>query len=400
MRNQLLVFLFTGWAIGVPASAQPSHTGGGGTGTGNPGTIGGTRTPTRPTFPGSDSNSVPDLNRSALYLSGKVSMDDGTPPPDLVVIQLICGTAPRSLGYTDGKGRFSVNVRDRNNDAGLDDASEQGSFGRGTNDFGVAGTGQLRGQSTLNACELRAELAGFRSDTVNLFDRKTTDNPDVGTIFLHRRANVEGLTISATTAMAPPNARKAFQKGREEEKKGKSAEAQRQFQKAVDEYPKFAAAWYELGRTQEALNDNDAARKSYEQALAADSKFVSPYDRLAGLAATQRNWQEVVDDTSHLLRLNPVDFPRAWYSNAFANFQLQNIEAAEKSAESGITADSAHRIPQLKYLLGVILAQKQDYAGAVENMRAYIALAPKAPDIDKVKQQLADIEKLTQAKQE
>jgi hypothetical protein len=33
-------------------------------------------------------------------------------------------------------------------------------------------------------------------------------------------------------------------------------------------------------------------------------------------------------------------------------------------------------------------------------MRAYIALAPKAPDIDKVKQQLADIEKLTQAKQE
>jgi tetratricopeptide (TPR) repeat protein len=200
--------------------------------------------------------------------------------------------------------------------------------------------------------------------------------------------------------MAPPNARKAFQKGREEEKKGKSAEAQRQFQKAVDEYPKFAAAWYELGRTQEALNDNDAARKSYEQALAADSKFVSPYDRLAGLAATQRNWQEVVDDTSHLLRLNPVDFPRAWYSNAFANFQLQNIEAAEKSAESGITADSAHQIPQLKYLLGVILAQKQDYAGAVENMRAYIALAPKAPDIDKVKQQLADIEKLTQAKQE
>ena len=327
-------------------------------------------------------------------------MEDGTPPPDFVVIQLLCTASPRSLGYTDGKGRFSVNVRDRNNDAALDDVSEQGNFGGRGGDLGLISTGMTRGPSTLSGCELRANLAGFRSDTVNLFDRKASDSPDVGTIFLHRRANVEGLTVSATTAMAPAGARKAFQKGREEEKKGKWADAEHQFQKAVDEYPKFAAAWYELGRSQEALSDSDAARKSYAQSLVADSKFVSPYERLAELAAIQRNWQEVVDDTSRLLRLNPVDFPRAWYSNAFANFQLHNIGAAEKSARDGITADSSHRIPQLSYLLGVILAQKRDYAGAAENIRAYIALAPKAPDIEKVKQQLADIEKQTQAKQE
>ena len=398
MKSRFVVVLFAGWAIGIPAFAQPGHAGGGGSPMGTPSTSGGNRNTTPGTFP--SSNSIPDFNRTGLYLSGKVSMEDGTPPPDLVVIQLVCSASPHALGYTDAKGRFSLNVRDRNNDAVLDDASEQGSFGSTANDIGAPTAGRMRGPGGLNGCELRADLAGFRSDNVNLFDRKPTDNPDVGTIFLHRRANVEGLTVSATTALAPANARKAFQKGRDEESKRKWADAQRQFQKAVDEYPKFAAAWFELGRTQEALNDSDGARKSYAQSLAADSKFVSPYDRLAEMAAKEQKWQEVVDDTTRLLRLNPVDFPRAWYSNAFANFQLHNMEAAEKSARDGLTADSAHRIPQLSYLLGMILAQKQDYAGAVENIRAYILLAPKAPEMEKVKQQLAEIEKQTQAKKE
>ena len=397
MKTMLLVVLLAGCIIGMPAFAQPGSTGGG---TGNPSMLGGNRMPTQAgSFPGTDSNSL-DLSQTGLYFAGKVSMEDGTPPPDQVAIQMICSGAPRSLGYTDAKGRFSVNVRDRSSDSAVVDAPETGSYGGGASDLGMGVTGRMRGPWTLNGCELRAELAGFRSDSVNLFDRKAMGNPDVGTIFLHRRAGVEGLTISATTAMAPASARKAFQKGRQEEGKGKWGEAQRQFQKAVDEYPKFAAAWYELGRSQELSNDIDRARKSYALSLSADPRFVSPYDRLAELAAKERKWQEVVDNTTGLLRLNAVDFPRAWYLNAFANFQLQNMEAAENSAREGIKADSIHRVPQLNYVLGVVLAQKQDYTGAAESLRAYVTLAPKAPDIDRVKQQLAEIERLTQAKKD
>ena len=398
MKNLVTLVTFSVCAIGIPAFAQAGHPGGG-AGMGGPTSVGGNRNNAPGTFPGADPNTLPDFNRSALFLSGKVAMEDGTPPPDLVTIQIVCTGAPHGIGFTDAKGRFGINVRDKLNNSVLDDASEQGNFG------GVPGglnssSGRMRGPSALNGCDLRANLAGFRSDSINLFDRKSTDNPDVGTIFLHRRANVEGLTVSATTAMAPSGARKAFEKGREEERKGKWADAQRQFQKAVDEYPKFAAAWFELGRTQEQSQDIEAARKSYQQSLAADAKFVSPYERLAELASTERKWEEVLDDTTRLLRLNPVDFPRAWYLNALANLQLQHLDAAEKSARDGLTADSAHRFPQLSYMLGVVLAQKQEYAGAAENMRAYIAQAPNAPDIEKVKQQLAEIEKQTEAKKE
>jgi regulator of sirC expression with transglutaminase-like and TPR domain len=48
----------------------------------------------------------------------------------------------------------------------------------------------------------------------------------------------------------------------------------------------------------------------------------------------------------------------------------------------------------MNHVLGVILAQKQDYAGAAEQLRDYIHFAPNATDIDQVKQQLAEIDKV------
>ena len=52
------------------------------------------------------------------------------------------------------------------------------------------------------------------------------------------------------------------------------------------------------------------------------------------------------------------------------------------------------------HLLGVILAQRQDYAGAAEKFREYLKLAPMASDAPKVREQLDQIEKQSaQAKQ-
>ena len=53
-----------------------------------------------------------------------------------------------------------------------------------------------------------------------------------------------------------------------------------------------------------------------------------------------------------------------------------------------------NRIPKLEHLLGVILANKADYAGAAEHMKNYIERAPDAADIETVRKQLVEIEKL------
>jgi tetratricopeptide (TPR) repeat protein len=247
---------------------------------------------------------------------------------------------------------------------------------------------------------LRESLPGFRSESVNLATRRAMDNPDVGTIILKRLANVEGLTISATSALAPKEARKAFDKGRDISKKKKWPEAEKEFQKAVSLYPKYAVAWYELGRIYQQQENWEQARKAYSEALTADGKYVSPYMQMALLSARENNWQDVADTTDRVLKLNPFDFPQAYFYNAVAHLNLNHLDAAEKSAREAIKLDPQHRMPKVQHVLGIILARKEDYSGAAENMRAYLQFAPNANDTDVVKKQLAEVEKFSSARKE
>ncbi len=97
-------------------------------GQGSTGTGGGTAAPgagaTIPTTPGrtpgqnqqqgpfdprQQQQQFPDMQRP-IFLSGKVVLDDGTPPPEPVKIERVCNGVVRPEGYTDSKGRFSFQL--------------------------------------------------------------------------------------------------------------------------------------------------------------------------------------------------------------------------------------------------------------------------------------------------
>jgi tetratricopeptide (TPR) repeat protein len=344
-----------------------------------------------PSFPGTQPGTTPDFSDRPIFLSGKVVLEDGTPPPEPVVIQLVCRGNPRGIAYSDAKGNFSADLSERNRTVLADASETSGDLPIGVTPGSTRGA--CPGEPNLMGAEVQAYLAGYRSDVVNLGSRRSMDNPDVGTLVLRRLANVEGLTISATSRMAPKDAQKALAKGREDATKQKWQEAEKQFEKAVEIYPKYAAAWFDLGRMQQEQKDLEGARKSYAQSLAADPKYVNPYLQLASMAAAEQKWQEVADDSDRLLRLNPVDFPQAWFFNSLANYYLGKRDEAEKSAREGISHDPAHHFPRMSYLLGVILSQRRDFAASAENLRDYVRYAPRAADVDQVKKQLADVEK-------
>jgi outer membrane protein assembly factor BamD (BamD/ComL family) len=347
--------------------------------------------PTSPT--GSDSITRP------VYISGKVIMDDGTAPAQSVVIQRVCNGSPHAAGHTDSKGSFSIDLTDRLAASEDADASERGGFrlpGSASNSNGGFSSGSSSsstGLSRYSNCDVQAYLPGFRSDLVSLANRHSLDDPDIGTIVLHRLGNVEGLTISVTTAMAPKDAKKAYEKGMSAVKKEKWEDAEREFQKAVDSYPKFAEAWYQFGLVQEKLGEPDAARKSYGEAIKADTKFVSPYLPLTMMALEAKNWPLVASHTGLLLKLNPVDFPYAWYLNSLANYTMKNLDAAEKSIRQGMSNDPAHRYPRMEELLAYILVEKHDPAGGAEHLRAYLKLSPDGKDSDVVRRNLAQLER-------
>lgn len=327
-----------------------------------------------------------------ILLSGKVAMSDGMPPPERVRIERVCDGVPRIETHTDSKGNFSFRLGQ--NLELLPEAGETAApqlAGSSGND------GSTVRQSELSDCDIRAWLPGFRSDSISLAARRSMDNPDLGTIVLHRLGNAEGLTVSATSMLAPKSARKAYRKGLEDARKNKLDAAEKQFEKASGIYPKFAAAWFELGKIDERRNRVEEARQAYARALAADSKYVNPYERLYLLAFKESKWHDVEDLTGRVIHLNPYEFPAAYYFNAVANLHLDKLDAAEKSGREAVRADTAHRNPRTVYLLGLILGRKRNFRESAQCFRAYLSAAPNAPDAAAVRTRLAQAEQLAQS---
>ena len=223
--------------------------------------------------------------------------------------------------------------------------------------------------------------------------RRALDNPDVGTILLHRIAATEGKTVSATTLAAPKGARKSLQKGLDLEKKRKIAEAQASLEEAVDAYPRFAEGWFELGRVQAVQGQFDAARESFDHAIQSDSGYVPPYIEISMLELRAQKWQELADITDKAVRLDPFGFPQEFFFNAVANYNLHRVDAAEQSARRAEKLDTQHQIPQVSHLLGTILADRRDFAGAAAEIRDYLKFAPQATDAAAVRSQLDELEK-------
>lgn len=402
---------------GQQGGQTPAPPSGGGTGPGGTGggAGAGSRTPTprpsptptprQPDFGQQERErqrqTFPDVPRP-IYLSGRVLLEDGTPPPEPVVIESVCNGVVRQQAYTDSKGRFSFQWGQNTHlmmDASTSTFDSQmpmgAAGGMGGGMGGNRGMGPLgRGvPENLMGCELRASLAGFRSDLLSLAGRRPMDNPEVGAIVLHRLGNVEGTTISVTSLQAPKDAKKAYEKGTEAFRKKKWADAQKNLEKAVQIYPKYAAAWFELGQVYHERKNVEQARAAYLKSLEADPKFLKPYMQMAVISANEQKWDEVERYTAELLRLDPFDFAPAYFYNSVANFNLRKFDAAERSAREGIKLDTQNHLPKMQHVLGIILANKRDYVGAAQYLRGYLQHAPNAQDADLVRRQLTEIER-------
>jgi glyoxylase-like metal-dependent hydrolase (beta-lactamase superfamily II)/Tfp pilus assembly protein PilF len=283
-------------------------------------------------------------NHPKGYLAGKVTLE-GAIPSYAVEVRFICDGKPRLSTTTDARGSFFVVPKSNS-------------------------SGQGRAQNapeSFAGCTAEAILPGFRSDKLTIGPR-TAEEPNIGTIVLHRAEGVKGTIISITEASAPNDARKAFDKARAAIQAQKLNEAEKELQKAVQLYPQYADAWYELGRMQERTSVAEAARNSYNQAIAADPQLLPPYQSLMRNAERGQNWQELVDVSERALKLAPHDFPEAWYFNSVGNYRLSKKDFAEKSARQGLAEDPAHTLPGLEQLLGVILYEKQQYSEALEHL--------------------------------
>jgi tetratricopeptide (TPR) repeat protein len=235
---------------------------------------------------------------------------------------------------------------------------------------------------------------------------------DVGNISVQRLTKVEGRTLSAEPYKAPKDALKAYEKGIAAAKKNKFAEASQHFEQAVKIYPKYTSAWFQLGLAYQKEKQLPEARAAFVQATSLDSKFLPPYLSLASMAFEARNWPEVLTLTNHILDhdslnhtnltgyvldLDPMNCTEAYFYNAVANYELNHIDQAEKSALKAEHVDLLTHFPQLHLLLAEIFTQRNNYPGAITELEMYLELLPNANGADALRQKLAKLEKLNES---
>jgi tetratricopeptide (TPR) repeat protein len=215
------------------------------------------------------------------------------------------------------------------------------------------------------------------------------------------------MTLNASAYQAPKDARKAYEKGLQAEKKNKIADAHKYFGKAVEIYPKYVNAWYQLGTVLQKENQNDAARSAFTHATTIDTKFLPPFLSLAVMAYQAENWAAVLTFTRHILDLDPLNhvagyvwdldplnYSDAYFYNALANYKLNKFADAEKS---GLKAEQVYlptRFPQVHLLLAELFARKNDYPIAISEIQTYLELVPHAKEADQVRERLAKLQKL------
>jgi uncharacterized protein HemY len=330
--------------------------------------------------------------QQAVFFSGEVTLQDGSKPPEPVLIQKVCKGTAQNETWTDSKGRFSFKVEAGGSDSPTADSAQAGRNPDLSRPMGNSTYYSNPLTTALRDCEVQAVLAGFWSQRVSIALKNTLDDTRIGTIILHPASGGQALAVSATTLAAPPNATKAYERGMSAIREQKWDAAQKELAKAVAVYPKFAIAWFELGVLRQSRNDLTGAEEAWKEALKSDPKYVKPYEALAALAERQQKWEESEKYSRDWIQLDPDDFPSAYLYNAIANARLNKMEQAEAAARKGLTLDKERRIPRLSYVLGLLLMQKREFRESAKYLRTYIELAPNAKDAAVVREQLTKIE--------
>ena len=348
-----------------------------------------------------------------MYLTGRIAIDDGTPIPHDVLVERVCNAGVRQQVYAGPGGDFTMRL-------GATADSFVDASGDRTSPFGTSPYGASRGnpqmgisRRDLTNCDLRASAHGLQSGTVSLveFTNSSTmmESVDVGAIMMHRVGKIKGTMVSALPFKTPRDASKAYEKGLEAKRRGQLATAQQFFEKAVELYPKYTSAWFQLGTVLQKEEQRDAARRAYTAAAAAGKTFLPAYYSLTLMAFEEQNWIEVVKLTNHMidvdpmnraaltdyiLDLEPMDNTGAYFYNAMANYNLKRFEEAQKSALQAEHLDLRTRFPGVYLLLAEIFARKKNYRAAIMEIRTYLDLLPQAKDAEQVRHRLAELEQL------
>lgn len=288
-----------------------------------------------------------------VILYGKVTMDNGSPPPVIVGIERVCSDVRGSMPgvLTDKKGEFIWRMN-------------------------------IDPLETRN-CTLRATHEGYTSTEVEVSGVDTTHTTLKLPPIVIRQAGGDPYVLHFSDNNIALRARgdwKAALKALDDQN---IPEVAKHLEAVTEASPKAWQAWHGLGVVDEKLDKLSEARAAYEHAIAAEPKMLTPYVTLARLCIKTMDWNCAQKTSEALIKADSKHvYSEIYLHQAVARYELKDLSGAEESAQEAV---AKAKIPRTEYVLGRILEAKGDMAGAKEHYAKYLQMEPAPKDVDLVK---------------
>ena len=311
----------------------------------------------------------PAPGQTGVFLQGHVVTVHGEAPPERVRIMLECEGVSIPQAYTYKRGYFRFSPR----------AESLGTF------------------TDLSICVLYGEAPGYRSDRLRLVAPRTSGQAGnyVGQIVLESIDGALGHTVSSTTASAPKASRQAYDKGMRilQAKNPNYRKAVGHFDRAVEIYPEFAAAWLALGEARLGLADEAGAGQAFARSSQVDPDFLPPYEYTMKIALDRREWTKLESLTDHYLALSPKS-AKVLLMGAMAAVNLDNLSKANSLAGSILAMGEANDWPLTYFLMAKVHERRLEFKMAAEYYRAFLCLSPKSETTRQIETRLTEWEAL------
>jgi cytochrome c-type biogenesis protein CcmH/NrfG len=183
-------------------------------------------------------------------------------------------------------------------------------------------------------------------------------------------------TVSATELKIPEKAQKEFDRGVDAFSAGDNKKAEESFNKAIEDYPKYANAYSNLGVLYIKLGRQAKAKEAFTKAVTVDTKFVPGYVNLARVSFAAHNYPETESNLNKALAISP--------DNLDALALLATTEYMNKENDKALAnVRHIHSLPAHEPFSGVHLLAAQILLAENERDQAidqYVAFLQESPN--------------------
>ncbi len=219
------------------------------------------------------------------------------------------------------------------------------------------------------------------------------------TIYLEPKRNTSRNavgTIDASSGGVPDAARELYKQAVESAQSGDRKKAIDQLKKAVTIYPNFMTALNELGVQYIALKHFDAAAEALRQALKIAPEAFHPRLNYGIVLVNLKDYKDAAAELQIAVQKDSSSGTSYFYlGRALVN--LGSYDAAEKALRQTISIAGEEATEAHRYL-GAVYIEKHDSVRAADELDAYLKLAPKAKDADRIQAIVKDLRSQASAK--